>query len=489
MIRSSASQISTFRDCQRKWALKHLAKLETPQNPYAALGSYIHERLEEYLTEGKLPTSSSALALELVTPKGLKVYSHAEILDIMLPGLVHLPAPGVADVERGFTLDLGDRGDLVGYIDFLVHTDHLRVGDHKTTSNMNFALTDETIRADVQNTIYAVAALELYPDFAEVDSTWVYYSTNPRRPKSTIAKCTSDEKTLAAPWEGVLHTIDEMNAVAESGTDPKEVAATITACDKYGGCPFRGDPCKLSASERMKGMRMQQTLKMKAAGAEQAVNPPEGAQATQPTVAQAVAAAKPMSALDRLKARKAAEAQAAAPVQAAVQAPVEVPVAVQATLESRVFPQVAPAPQSLVDSATQPTPPPVEPKPEPPPTPTVKRGRPAKAKTKVEPTIADVAAQPKGFTLYVNCSPTGDEPVQYFHDIAAQAIERIRVSHGAHYRLVEGLFGGAPALLSEAVGNLIEDQYYDIVLDLSTQEAKDAYLVLASKASRIVRGF
>lgn len=473
MIRSSASQISTFRDCPRKWALKHLAKIETPQNPYAALGSYIHERLEEYLTDGKLPTSSTALALELDTPKGGKAYSHAEILDIMLPGLVHLPAPGVADVERVFTLDLGDRGELLGYIDFLVHTDHLRVGDHKTTSNMNFALTNETIRADVQSTIYAVAALELFPDFAEVDNTWVYYSTNPRRPKSTIAKCTSNEKTLAAPWEGVLHTIDEMNAVAESGTDPKEVQAVITACDKYGGCPFRGDPCKLSASERMKGMRMQQTLKMKAAGAEQAVNPPEGAQATQPTVAQAVASTKPMSALERLKARKAAEAQAAAPVQAPAQLPV--PVAVQAPVE--------PTPGQ--------TPAPSESKPEPPPTPPVKRGRPPKAKTKVkvEPTIEDIATQPKGFTLYVNCAPTGDEPVQYFHDIASQAIERIRVSHGAHYRLVEGLFGGAPALLSESVANLIEDQRFDIVVDMASQEAKDAYRVLAAKASRIVRGF
>ena len=499
VTRTSASQISTFRGCARKWALRYLAKIETPQNTYAALGEYIHARLEEYMTTGKLP-GGPGLALELDTPRGLKTYSHGDILDIMLPSLPHLPPPSVGEPEKGFIIDLGDRGELVGYIDLLVAEGRLRVIDYKTTSNMNFALTDETIRTDVQATIYGVAALELYPEFAEVDCAWIYLATNPSRPKSKIARCTFNEISLAAPWAGVLQTIDSCIAVRDSGIEPHEVGTTISECEKYGGCPFRGEACKLSATERLGSMRMQQTLKMKAAGAGQAVNPPEGAAPLQAPVE-----AKPMSALERLKARKAAEQGGAKePPPAPPPAPPAVPVMVVEPKEPAAPVQAAEVPSGI--STQQPSPDVVvaltagtetaagaavteQAK---------RRGRPAKTKTPaVEVGIkeASFACAPAdlprvGWTLFVNCMPVGEgTPVQFFHDIAAQAIERIRVSHGAHYALVEGLFGGNVALFAEAVANLIEDQRFDIVLDLTSKEARDAYQVLVSKAAYIVRGF
>lgn len=54
----SASQISTFRDCQRKWGFKYIAGLEDPAGPAAALGTETHDtQLGPYL-RGEMSTST-----------------------------------------------------------------------------------------------------------------------------------------------------------------------------------------------------------------------------------------------------------------------------------------------------------------------------------------------------------------------------------------------------------------------------------------------
>ena len=73
----SASQITTFRDCPRKWYFEKVVGLPRPSTGSTELGSAVHAVLEDYLrgdTEGIAPTS--------------------EAHEIAMSGLVHLPVRG-----------------------------------------------------------------------------------------------------------------------------------------------------------------------------------------------------------------------------------------------------------------------------------------------------------------------------------------------------------------------------------------------------------
>ena len=54
----SASQISNYRDCARKWWYQSILGLQTPQNASAALGEAVHAQLEAYLNDGDYPDTA-----------------------------------------------------------------------------------------------------------------------------------------------------------------------------------------------------------------------------------------------------------------------------------------------------------------------------------------------------------------------------------------------------------------------------------------------
>ena len=57
---TSASQITTFRDCKRLWFYQSIMGLPTPQRASAALGEAVHTQLEKYLDDGTQPDASQA---------------------------------------------------------------------------------------------------------------------------------------------------------------------------------------------------------------------------------------------------------------------------------------------------------------------------------------------------------------------------------------------------------------------------------------------
>lgn len=450
--RYSATQVATFRDCRRKWFLGYVVGYRGPQNAYAALGEHIHKVLEAYLDDGTLP-GGDKVEITVTKPNGQEVaYTGDDLLQIILSYLADLPTPGQAATEGFFELDLGELGTMVGYIDYQVTEDVPVVGDHKTTSDLGWALTKDELREDPQATIYAVKALE-ESDADRVRLRWGYVRRDPKKPGKKIVEVEMSLTDTSKSWQGILEDVKAMRDLRASGCDAGQTPYNAAACDKYGGCPYRGTVCKLTPMERMKGKVTMLNLKerMKAAkaapataatvttlpttptpaqGAGQAVNPPEG-----------------QSALARLKARQA-------------QAPVT-PAAVTTPIPTTQSAPVAATP------AAQPTPSPAV------------AAKPVKAKK---------AAAPTGMTLYIGCRPS--TPCQEFSAIGAIVGATIEAEKGVPYRLIEGLYGGNAALFAKTVGEYLDlNPQEALVVDLASEMARDALDALIARAAVIVRGF
>ncbi len=264
----SPSQFATWLDCPRKWAFSRV--LPGKPNRFAELGTRVHASLEAWLRDGvELPdTVEGAIAMS---------------------GLPHLPEPGTAIVESGFSFDR-DAWIAHGFRDFVVPNDYGAVpvvGDHKTTTDLKWAKTPEDLAQDPQGTIYAASAMiEFGADV--VDLLWVYYQTRePYRSKPVRLRIYEDE---------VARRLEEFDAIALEMQDVsdapiKEIKYNGNACDKYGGCPYVVE-CGLTSAERFGSIMIQSTLKEKLderMKAKQATQSPKEEQKAAPSPASALA--------------------------------------------------------------------------------------------------------------------------------------------------------------------------------------------------------
>tara|TARA_Y100000114_G_scaffold146987_1_gene158284 strand:+ start:2675 stop:3757 length:1083 start_codon:yes stop_codon:yes gene_type:complete len=215
----SASQITTYQDCPRKWYLNKIAGLETPSTSATQLGGEVHELLENYLRHGvDIPADTDAGA-------------------IALSGIKHLPTTRPIEVELSLADDmpLNDSPVLVrGFVDLIVPSEH-HIIDHKTSSNKRYTKTKRELRQNVQLILYARAYLDRAPDCDEVTLTHIYYGTKSRWSKRVTVSLTRDE--ILNQWASIRQVITEM---METSTHDHagDAAPNYDACKKYGGCPF-----------------------------------------------------------------------------------------------------------------------------------------------------------------------------------------------------------------------------------------------------------
>ena len=234
----SPSQISTYRSCNRQWYYQSILGIRAPQKPSAALGEAVHGQLERYMLDGTPPNLST------------------EAGKIASTGLRFLPPPAECDVE----LDIGKQpvADklLIEGIRVTGRIDLLRwkgvavpeVIDHKTTSNLKYALTEDELEDDPQILIYAgflFAHLQhhkVWDGRQLIRARHIVYGTRaPYTAKETKAFLSYDHVRTA--W--ATHLRDTVAAMKETAILPSVVDATpnYSACSKYGGCFFR-DKCE-----------------------------------------------------------------------------------------------------------------------------------------------------------------------------------------------------------------------------------------------------
>lgn len=291
----SATQISNYRECKRKWAWRSIAKIETAQHPSAALGTEVHdEQLGPYLLEGRtfdfsrisgyIAASSLAYLPQPQTP-GLEIELHFT-----------MPSPswrthnfayqGYVDM---FHRDSSVMPDMLGGVPL--------VSDFKTIGNLRYAKSESTLALDVQAMLYAAGAMWMTKATA-VDLAWIYMQTKGAH-KATRRHLRVLGDHVAEQFKRIDETAVEMFEARQRISDPLDLEPNTNMCEEYGGCPYRAN-CNLAPSvfvdadiakdiERMETMAANPgflaNIKKRAEAAKQdlqAINPPEAALAATP---------------------------------------------------------------------------------------------------------------------------------------------------------------------------------------------------------------
>jgi len=249
----SASQISLYRECARKWAWRYIAKIQTPPHPGAVLGTEVHDtQLGPYLRDGR--------PFDYTRDSGY----------IAAAGLAFLPQPKSPGLvrEKHFVLPspaANGRFAYQGYMDLWLPDSSQApgmpggapfVGDFKTTSDLKWAKSEEVLGRDVQAMLYATDALfETKADI--VDLAWIYFQTRgPRRTKRTHLRVTSEQ--ALDQFRGIERTALEMFEARSTVTDPLSLPPSPSQCEAYGGCPYR-NRCNLSPADRLAALSARET--------------------------------------------------------------------------------------------------------------------------------------------------------------------------------------------------------------------------------------
>jgi PD-(D/E)XK nuclease superfamily len=245
-LRLSASQVQTFRDCQRKWSWHYVMGVREEEKPSQLVGLSVHDALENYLNgEG----------FDFSTETGY----------IAVSGIEHLPEPRTPGmrVEKEFHF-VGPSGhSYLGYKDVQLPPSDGNPGviiDHKTTSNLRWQKTAGDLITDVQATLYAVDHFREFSNEPEVELRWVYYLTKGAR-KSVVTRNPDGSPFFMnqeQAWDNFIRieeTAEQMAAVAHK--HPLELPPNIEHCSAYGGCPHQGR-CNLSPFDKMRSYTMNQ---------------------------------------------------------------------------------------------------------------------------------------------------------------------------------------------------------------------------------------
>lgn len=463
----SASQVGTWNECQRKWAWKYVAKIPAPQHASAALGSRVHGHLERYLESGT--------PIQFTGADGRP----DEAAEIAASGIHLLPPPKSGMVERKFDLDLklgsfvGPRGTLpkvmvTGRKDFERIGDDGRpeVWDHKTTSAERWAKTPEDLLEDVQAGIYGWEALQKFGG-ASVSLRWVYYRTRGAR-KAWIVPAEMSREHADRLFDQFLVVSKDIAttlvSVDKDGPDgPLSLPPTPSACEGFGGCPYRG-LCNLSPKQRMSSI-----------------------------MSQANAAPATSSLLASLTARRAAPSpvsEGITPDEAVART--YTPPTGPAAPAPATFGPINPPESKLVSETDVPAPDTT-----PPETPAVEKPKRTRAKRTTAPEEISAPGQSapveaKGFTLYVDAYPQG-APAKCIEDMIDAAKRKVCEAKGVgDYRYIE--FGGGTGMVSEAFFAAFDaaiaedDAPAGWVVHTHTHEASFLLAGLVARAALVVRG-
>lgn len=233
MFLVSASQISNFLDCPRKWWFESRLKKRYESNAAQGAGVQLAKELDDYL-KGIAPLESlSPLARE---------------------GLPWLPTPGEVGFLSEAALNFAPRNTpdvlYTGAIDVLdgrAWPQRVRILDHKRRKNRAYALMPEDLMSDIQLSLYAMWFYQENCIPQNVTPEWEFTHLNyiPSATDPNVGSCFP--VSVLVPHEHLLErfmfiqtTVEQMRAYAASVPDDIQhqnaVALNEASCGKYGGC-------------------------------------------------------------------------------------------------------------------------------------------------------------------------------------------------------------------------------------------------------------
>jgi hypothetical protein len=223
----SATEIETFDSCQRKWAYLYLDCIKAIPSKAAELGSKVHGFLEKHLTGYPIDYESTegriASAGLQYLPKALPKKNIERPIFFMKHGLV-----------------------FHGYIDFFenVGCQTWLIGDHKTSSDLNRALTAKELKRNIQANIYAQWAFT-EKSAESVKLRWIYYRTK-SVPKAICVETELSQDEAEENFASVIKTAEQILSIVKEKPPSSSLPKNLQACFKYGRCAFYTN-CKRSS--------------------------------------------------------------------------------------------------------------------------------------------------------------------------------------------------------------------------------------------------
>ncbi len=217
----SASQVTTYELCPRKWGWTYLENLRPAPHPSAQKGIEIHEYLEESLTLGFWNLKDPSYPLIAPAKKALEAI------------------PPSAEIEYYFETEMGGHR-FRGYMDLTWLDSHPVVSDHKSTGNLSYAKKPEDLLKDVQATLYTKAAWDKYysGEPGPVELRWQYYQTKDP-PATKQVKLKVFPKDVQARLNKTVISCDHMKEAIDAGKRAGDMTPNWDSCFAFGGCPFR----------------------------------------------------------------------------------------------------------------------------------------------------------------------------------------------------------------------------------------------------------
>lgn len=264
-MRTSASQISNFELCRRKWWFKSVLGLPEMKQSGAAFGTVFHGVVERYLKADDAGYLDGK-PVNLYPPGWDRIYRQTwvggkrvdtedieaimtareqlmirELIDIGIETGVLARKPRRL-IEHGVTLPVTDSVQLIGAIDVFVPNDYIE--DHKTTKKWRYAKSSKALAEDRQVLIYAKAAIEKARQErgAIPDQIFVRHNQYCREPENAIrvrkVEATVTRAAVESNWRQVVEITEDMRKTALVVSPSDVPDPEPNACRAFGGCPF-----------------------------------------------------------------------------------------------------------------------------------------------------------------------------------------------------------------------------------------------------------
>jgi len=249
LLYESPSGIKTFGDCARKWYARYVLYIREPETKAQRIGTDAHSRIEHYLKTGeKVLTSPEEAGRAWIPPPQDPSYVIEPRIDLANPITTIAGVPIIGKLDL-----MIPRGPYISPEGETEPAEYPEVKDWKTGSDpVKYGLSPNAIREDFAMNAYAHWTRRyLRQPTVRVRLSHVYFSTRKRLAfKRTAIAAPSD---TAECFERTAPTIQSIVEAARAASI-NDLPASPEACDKYGGCPYRGNVCVRSPDEFMRSL-------------------------------------------------------------------------------------------------------------------------------------------------------------------------------------------------------------------------------------------
>lgn len=220
----SISQLNKYEECPRKHYYQYVLGYESPSSDAQDYGKKCHSYLEQYL-KGEIN----------VFPTDW----HGKTCTAALP---YLPPPNSGLVEEYFKLELKNLvAPIIGYMDYCSYGDDVSKAillDHKIVSSDQYLLTPDKLAKTNQIITYSKYILDQC-NADSVEASYLYVKRGGSWAKKVTVELGRDQVN-----ESFQNVADGFEMLQKNYTTTTEenVPQILSACEKWGGCPFK-DKC------------------------------------------------------------------------------------------------------------------------------------------------------------------------------------------------------------------------------------------------------